>query len=293
MDDLTKISLDPRVTVRRAGPPDPAGDCVVYWMQRAQRGIDNPALDAAVEAANVLRKPVVVFLAPVPFYPNANLRHYRFLGGRAFPIFRRRWRNETLDSCFGVFPITACCEFCEEVKAALVSRRRESDARARGMATHATKKLKVPFWTVDADVIVPSKLLEKAQYAAHIIRPRLQAQLKKFLIASRNPRAQVTGRSLMASVSLNPDFDITQGWRLDRSVSPVSQWRGGTREALRLLKEFVQHKLRGYGTQRNKPENDHTSRSVAVSALRTHQSVSVALAVEKARRAEGRQGSLS
>ena len=79
MDDLTKISLDARVTVRRAGPHDPAGDCVVYWMQRSQRGIDNPALDAAVEAANVLRKPVVVFLAPMPFYPNANLRHYRFL----------------------------------------------------------------------------------------------------------------------------------------------------------------------------------------------------------------------
>jgi hypothetical protein len=26
-----------------------------------------------------LRKPVAVFLAPVPFYSNANLRHYRFL----------------------------------------------------------------------------------------------------------------------------------------------------------------------------------------------------------------------
>ena len=41
--------------------------------------IDNPALDVAVDAANLLGKPVVVFLAPVPFYPNANLRHYHFL----------------------------------------------------------------------------------------------------------------------------------------------------------------------------------------------------------------------
>ena len=48
-------------------------------MQRSQRGLDNPALDIAVEAANALRKPLVVFLAPMPAYPNSNLRHYCFL----------------------------------------------------------------------------------------------------------------------------------------------------------------------------------------------------------------------
>jgi deoxyribodipyrimidine photo-lyase len=79
MDDLTKRSQDLRVTVGRKGPRDPNGACVVYWMQRAQRGLGNPALHLAVAAANVLRKPVAVFLAPVPFYSNANLRHYRFL----------------------------------------------------------------------------------------------------------------------------------------------------------------------------------------------------------------------
>ena len=68
-----------RVTVRRAGPLDPSGTCVVYWMQRAQRPIDNPAPDLAVELVNELKKPVVVFFAPVPFYPHANLRHYQFL----------------------------------------------------------------------------------------------------------------------------------------------------------------------------------------------------------------------
>ena len=45
----------------------------------------------------------------------------------------------------------------------------------------AAKKLRVPLWTVDADVLVPSKLLEKEQYAARIIRPRLQQRLEQFL----------------------------------------------------------------------------------------------------------------
>jgi hypothetical protein len=40
-------SRDSRITVRREGFPDPSGKCVVYWMQRAQRGIDNHAVDIA------------------------------------------------------------------------------------------------------------------------------------------------------------------------------------------------------------------------------------------------------
>jgi len=61
MDELTKLSDQPRTTVRRPGAPDPDGACVIYWMQRAQRGVDNPALDLAVEAANVLKKPSSCF----------------------------------------------------------------------------------------------------------------------------------------------------------------------------------------------------------------------------------------
>jgi hypothetical protein len=36
-------------------------------MQRARRALDNPALDVAVELGNELGKPVVVFLARMPF----------------------------------------------------------------------------------------------------------------------------------------------------------------------------------------------------------------------------------
>jgi deoxyribodipyrimidine photo-lyase len=65
MFNLGKLSENPRVTVRRGGAPNLEGACVVYWMQRAQRGTDNSALDVAVAAANELGKPVVVFFAPV------------------------------------------------------------------------------------------------------------------------------------------------------------------------------------------------------------------------------------
>jgi deoxyribodipyrimidine photo-lyase len=79
MEGLEKLAQDPRVTVRRAGPTNPEGRCVVYYMQRSQRAIDNPALDIAIEASSILKRPVVAFLGVVPFYPNANLRAYTFL----------------------------------------------------------------------------------------------------------------------------------------------------------------------------------------------------------------------
>ena len=52
--EIETLSLDPRITVRKPGAPNPEGECVVYWMQRAQRALDNPALDVAVELGNEL-----------------------------------------------------------------------------------------------------------------------------------------------------------------------------------------------------------------------------------------------
>src|ERR1700761_2632300 len=76
---LTKLADDPRVTVRRSGAPLADGKCIVYWMQRAQRGIDNPAVDLAIKIGNELDLPIVVYFSAISNFPHANLRHYVFL----------------------------------------------------------------------------------------------------------------------------------------------------------------------------------------------------------------------
>ena len=280
MSDLKKLTEDPRVTVRRAGAPDAEGTCVVYWMQRAQRGVDNPALDLAVAAGNELGKPVVVFLAPVPFYPHANLRHYRFLV-EGIPDIAEALEKRNIGFVLRRFPEFSLLRFCDEVKAALVVGDENPMRQPESWRRTATKKLRVPLWTVDADVVVPSILLQKAQYAAHIIRPRLQAQLPRFLIASKNPEARVRWKKPAGLASLAPGFDITQDWQLDRSAAPVSQWRGGSKEALRLLGDFAKNRLAGYGTGRNKPENDHTSRLSPYLHFGHISPITVALAVNQ------------
>ncbi|MGB8770759.1 MAG: deoxyribodipyrimidine photo-lyase [Candidatus Korobacteraceae bacterium] len=262
MPDLNYLSSDPRVTIRRDGAPDPAGRCVVYWMQRAQRALDNPALDVAVEAANALQQPVVIFFAPVPFYPHANLRHYTFLG-QAVPETAERARQRGIGFVLRRYPEHSLPKFCEEVKASLVIGDENPMREPNHWRELTAKKLGVPLWTVDADVLVPSKLLEKEQYAARIIRPRLKLKLRQFLTAPANPRATVEWEKPRGLRALPDDgsVDLTKDWKdLDRSVAPVNSLRGGTGEALRLLHDFVTHKLAHYPERHGKPELDGTSR---------------------------------
>ena len=286
MDDLTKLSQDPRVTVRRKGAPDPNGDCVVYWMQRAQRGIDNPALDLAVDAGNLLRKPVVVFLAPVPFYPNANLRHYHFLA-EGIPDIAAALARKNIGFVLRRFPEHNLLRFCDEVKAALVIGDENPMREPEAWRRTAAKKLKVPLWTVDADVIVPSRLLEKAQYAAHIIRPRLQAHLKNFLVPAANPVAHVAWHKPPTVTSLEVDFDITRGWQLDRSVAAglrLARWDFVGALSVEGVHTAQSARLRHTAQQTGKFPYQPT---VTILALRPHQSGCSGTGCEKGGRAKG------
>src|SRR5579859_5432373 len=74
-----RIADTPRVCIRRVGTPATDGKCIVYWMQRAQRGVDNPALDCAIDVANELGLPVVAYFSAISNFPRGNWRHYAFL----------------------------------------------------------------------------------------------------------------------------------------------------------------------------------------------------------------------
>lgn len=285
MIQLEDLTSDPRVMVRRAGAPGARGRCVVYWMQRAQRALDNPALDVAVAAANILRQPVVIFFAPVPFYPHANLRHYEFLA-QGIPDIAERARKRGIGFVLRRYPEHSLLKFCDEVKASLVIGDENPLREPRHWRELAAKKLGVPLWTVDADVIVPSKLLEKEQYAARIIRPRLQRRLQEFLEPPANAKAKVEWQKPRGLKALPDDgsLDLTEDWKnLDRSVQPVSGFRGGTAEALKLLDDLVTHRLARYPERHGKPEVDGTSCLSPYLHFGQISPHTVAVAVEKSR----------
>ncbi len=258
VDQLEKLARGPRVTVRHSGPPDSEGACVVYWMQRAQRGFDNPALDTAIEAANFLEKPVVAFLGLVPFYPNANLRHYDFLV-QGLPGIARRLGRRGVGFVLRRYPDHELAKFCQEIRAALVVGDENPLREPERWRQVAAERLRVPFWTVDADVIDPSKLLQKEQYAARTIRPRIRALFDEFLVPVANVRPRMRWKPTGRLQSLVPGNDLLEDFPIDRSVQPVSTFCGGTTEAMKLLKRFLRERLKGYSIRRNRPELDGTS----------------------------------
>ena len=259
MSFLVKISGDARVTVRRSGAPDPDGSCVIYWMQRAQRAWDNPALDVAVRVANELRKPLVVFFAPVPFYPGANQRHFAFLAD-GIPDIAQGLGRRRVGFVFRAYPEHRLLQFCDQVRPAMVIGDENPLRQPEEWRRRVTSALRIPFWTVDADVVVPSRLLQKEHYGARTIRPRLLERLPEFLKPPENPSAHVPWAALPGLQSQTWETDFTAHWTLDLTVGPVPGCRGGSKQGMRRLKQFVRTQLAGYPAARNHPETDGTSR---------------------------------
>ena len=284
--DLETLASQPRVTVRRAGLPRSPAQCVVYWMQRAQRIDDNPALNVAIAAANLLDLPVVVYFQVIPHYPNANLRHYHFMqqglrdveadaAARGVGFIVRRTlpggKGATLEG------------FLEEVQAALVVGDENPCREPERWRQVLGRRLKLPFWTVDADVVVPSQIFQRSFVLLHHFRPRLKAQLDKFLVEPENLQPLKPWAPEKEPEKYSLAGDITAGFtQLDRSIGPVDSFTGGAHAAQQLLEAFVRDGLADYDERRNHPEVRGTSRLSPYLHFGNISPVRIALAVKQA-----------
>ena len=257
--ELRRMVEDPRVSVRRGGAPA-RGRCVVYWMQRAQRGRDNHALDSAVNVANALGLPCVAYFAVVNNFPHANLRHYRFMN-EGLPDIAQDCEERGIGFVMRRAPDESPERFFADVDAAMVVSDENPLRVPEQWRVRLAESLRIPFWTVDADVVVPSKLLKKAQFSAGVIRPRLMRMLPEFLQPFENPHADVQWQQPRGLHAEDVHADITRGWQdFDRSVRPLEEWRGGRVAAMKRLDEFLHDGLKNYERDRNRPETDGTSR---------------------------------
>ena len=238
---LRQIAQNPRVRVRRAGAPAPDAKCVVYWMQRAERALDNPALDIAVEVANALDLPLLAYFSAISNFPHANLRHYAFLNQgladieedlqqRQIGFIVRRPPNNSLQTLLA------------EVNAAMVIGDENPCREPERWRKVLAGRLRIPYWTVDADVVVPSGLFEKRMYALHIFKPKLYAELPRYLVEQPVVKPHREWKRPLESFPVRED--VTEGWtKLDRSVNPVESFTGGTHAAVKRLHEFVDKDL--------------------------------------------------
>ena len=279
---LHELANDPRVTIRRGGPPSPDGKCVIYWMQRAQRGRDNHAVDLAVTLGNRLGLPVVVYFAGMANFPHANLRHFTFLNQGLCDIADDLDRRN-ITFILRNAPHESLERFFADVQAAMIIGDENPLREPERWRAHLAKSLRIPYWTVDADVIVPSKLIEKAQYGAYTIRPRLYRLLPEFLHPYENPKAHHRWNMPKGFQHDDPRADMTRHWNeLDRSVAPVEDWTGGSHAAAKRLHLFTTKLLADYNTTRDKPEVDGTSKMSPYLHFGHISPITIALAIESA-----------
>ncbi len=74
LDITSSFSRNDRVTLYQPGICNPDRKYILHWMQRAQRGYENAALNAAIALGNALDLPIVGVFVLMEFEA-ANLRH--------------------------------------------------------------------------------------------------------------------------------------------------------------------------------------------------------------------------
>jgi deoxyribodipyrimidine photo-lyase len=251
-------------------------------MQRAMRILENPALDVAIEAGNLLELPVVVYFSVIPNYPNANLRHYHFLAQGLRDVAEDA-QEYGVGFALRRHPDNLLAAFLDEVQAAMLIGDENPCREPERWRQVLARKLKLPFWTVDADVVVPSAVFNRSYFLLHHFRPHLNAQLAKFLVTPSKLRPRHQWKVPKALASFPIDQDLMDGFTgLDRSVKPVDTFTGGTHAAVRRLREFVKHDLAGYEKGRNHPERQGTSRLSPYLHFGNIGPLTIARAVEKA-----------
>lgn len=236
------------------------GRYVLYWMQQSQRAEYNHALEYAVKQANAAKLPILVVFGLLDDYPEANLRHYRFmLEGLAETRARLRKRGILLvirhgrpDEVALRLSGDAALVVCDRGYLRHQRQWRRRVAKAAGRAVHE----------VESDVVVPIEVAsDKAEYAARTLRPKLERQLDRYLVDFEPTALDEDSLGLRVEGLELDDLDSALSTlTIDRSVPPVSfRFRGGTLEAKRRYGAFLQNALPGYAENRSRPERDHVS----------------------------------
>lgn len=256
---LERLVGHARCTLRNDHPIRTAaagGRAVVYWMQRAQRGIDNPALDAAVFAANELGLPLAVYLCPTPNFPRATVRAYTFLF-EGFSDIRDDIERRGAAFVLRIDRPARIDTFAREVNAALVIGDENPLRETEAWRQKAGTRLDVPLVTVDSETVVPSSSFDKEEWAAHTLRPKIHRLLPQWLVSMPEPEVATRFTAETRPPSDDPNrSSLPAAFRRDASATATPYFRGGTREGLRRLEAFLANGLAAYPEQRNRPEDE-------------------------------------
>lgn len=255
LDLQTFFHADDRIHLYRSGVCASEGQSVLYWMQNAQRGRDNPALDAALALGNELQLPVLVLFV-LTVYPDANLRHYTFLLQGLEETARDLSRRGTPLILRPGSPPDQVLQAVRTLRAAALITDESATRLPRQWRAEVSAQLTLPFAGVDADVLVPTRHFPKEEWAARTLRPKIHRLLPVYLqpLSDQQARYPLSQPPCDPGLASEPLRALEQ-LRIERRIAPSPLFRGGQSEGEKRLRRFLEERLVSYPVQRNHPED--------------------------------------
>lgn len=251
------------------------GDYILYWMTAQRRSSWNFALDRAVEHAQALKKPLLIFEALRVGYRWASERLHRFvIDGMAdnaaacakAGVAYLPYVEPLPDAGKGLLHALAeraCVVVADDFPCFFLPKLLQAGAKASPVLVEA----------VDANGILPLSATDRAFSAAVHFRRFLQGKLALYLRQRPevDPLAALKGMpkavvptsvsqrwpALSADLMQDPDAYLAR-LPIDHRVGVV-KLRGGSAAALARWRIFQANGLEGYGEGRNHPDDDHSS----------------------------------
>lgn len=238
---------------------------VLYWPQMNRRVNSNHALEFAAKLANDRGLPLLVYEGLTCTYPFANDRMHTFVlegvpemarrlkaRGIGYHFFLRRTRKSANDL---LYKMAACA-------AAIVTDDYPTFIARRHNAS-VPGKVDIPYIVVDSSCIVPMSRIDKREYAAYTIRPKIHRMLahylqpvevvpvrREFKLDLQEEATQVTDANVP---------ELVASCEIDHGVKPSLSYSGGMLAAERHLNEFLEHRLARYNSDKNEPSKHATS----------------------------------
>ncbi|NJO55219.1 MAG: hypothetical protein HC834_01450 [Rhodospirillales bacterium] len=257
--------------VRRLNARDfgKTGDYVLYWMQTACRGHENPALDVALHLATHLDRPVIVAASLCSDGAYSSDRHHTFwLQGivDAFTELHRRGIATVLHVAQLGHNVSAIEDLARG--ASVVVSEDMPVSPWRGRSQSLADETAVALWVVDTACIVPMRLTQRAFDRAYLYRDATRALRMQRLTRTWPEVSPVHEPKSLFNLPFVPvdwqhlDLAATvAGCAIDHGIGPVAHTRGGSSAGYARWSDFRDNRLRQYARRRiNALDQDGVSR---------------------------------
>jgi deoxyribodipyrimidine photo-lyase len=228
-------------------------------MQASQRTEFNHTLEYAIKQSNNYKKPLIVFFGLTDEFPDANLRHYHFMLQGLKNVRNELEKRKIKFIIQRISPEKGIVKLSED--AALIIVDRGYLKIQKHWRKIVANSIKCPLIQIESDVVVPVETASnKEEFAAYTIRNKIKKRISEFLKPLNKEKVKFDSLDCdIETIDLSNISHILSKMVIDRSVKPIDGFFGGTSQAKRFLRTFLDNKIQNYASQRNDPNMDSTS----------------------------------